>query len=169
MVLFLTVLCLFYGSTLAQKPVDYWRQISVKSRWNSQDLGIIERISKDLIVWRKAGTRHIQMSDDTIWLIHVKDDTLKFNKGRTSVLRNLVQRLKSGAEHEYWLAFLVIFDDFWCFFTEFDVFCHSRTFFWWFLQFVSRFPMFFRRFLKIFNVFLKIFDEIHDHLWCISS
>ena len=42
----------------------------------------------------------------------MKDDTLKFNKGRTSVLRNLVQRLKSGAEHEYRLIFLVIFDDF---------------------------------------------------------
>ena len=42
----------------------------------------------------------------------MRDDILKFMKGRTSVLRNLVQRLKSGAEHEYRLTFLVIFDDF---------------------------------------------------------
>ena len=42
----------------------------------------------------------------------MKDDTLKFNKGRTSDLGNLVQRLKSGAEHEYRPTFLVIFDDF---------------------------------------------------------
>ena len=42
----------------------------------------------------------------------MKDDVLKFNKGRTSVLRNLVQRLKSGSEHEYRPTFLMIFDDF---------------------------------------------------------
>ena len=42
----------------------------------------------------------------------MRDDILKFMKGRTGVLRNLVQRLKLGAEHEYRLTFLVIFDDF---------------------------------------------------------
>ena len=47
-----------------------------------------------------------------IWLDHVRDDVLKFNKGRTSVLRNLVQRLKSGAEHEDRLTFLVLSDDY---------------------------------------------------------
>ena len=45
----------------------------------------------------------------------MKDDILKFNKGRTIVLRNLVQRLKSGAEHGpsrgFW-PILAIFDDF---------------------------------------------------------
>ncbi len=42
----------------------------------------------------------------------MRDDILKFNKGRTNVLINLIQRLKSGAEQKYQLTFLMIFDDF---------------------------------------------------------
>ena len=83
----------------------------MKSRVNSWDLGVIEGISVHLRVWRKPGALHRLIVVWKIWLDHVKDVTLKFNKGRTSVLRNLVQRLKSGAEHEYRPTFLVIFDD----------------------------------------------------------
>ena len=42
----------------------------------------------------------------------MRDDILKFIKGGMIALRNLVQRLKSGAEHEYRRTFQMIFDDF---------------------------------------------------------
>ena len=84
----------------------------MKSSANSWDLGTIQRISEDLKIWRKPGALHQLIVVWKIWLDHVKEDILKFIKGGTIALRNLVSWLKSGAEHEYWLTFLVIVDDF---------------------------------------------------------
>ena len=84
----------------------------MKSRVNSWNLGIIHDISVYLRVWRKPGALLQLIVVWKIWLDHMRNDILKFMKGRTSVLRYLVQRHKTDAEHEYWLTFLVILDDF---------------------------------------------------------
>ena len=76
---------------------------------NSWDLGTIEDFSEDLRVWRKPGALHRLIAVWKIWLDHVKDDILKFMKGRTSVLRNLIQRLKPALNtstdwHFWWFS-----------------------------------------------------------------